>query len=153
MPWSRMYSPVRRCQKNELSESPETPTAQPNSAKTAENTAPKPQRDARAVSTGAGTDGAYSTVARESVGVAVMTSERARDLDDRRPEDHDEDRREDAEHQREEHLHRGLLCLLLRAQPATDPHLVSLCAQQAGDRHTERVGLEHGEDECAQLGH
>ena len=32
MPWSRMYSPVRRCQKNELSESSAIPIAQPNSA-------------------------------------------------------------------------------------------------------------------------
>src|SRR5215470_16385177 len=130
MPWSRMYSPVRKCQKNELSAKPEMPTAQPNSANTAENTSPSPPRTSGAAS-GAGTDGEYSTVARESVGVAVMASERARDLDDRRPEDHDEDRREDAEHQGEEHLDRRLLRLLLRAQATTDAHLVGLRAQQA----------------------
>ena len=43
MPWSRMYSPVRRCQKNELSDRLEIPTAQPKSAKTAEKTAPRPE--------------------------------------------------------------------------------------------------------------
>src|SRR5215831_10931558 len=139
-----MYSPVRRCQKNELSDRPEMPTAQPKSANTAENTRPSPPRASCAVS-GTGTGGEYSTVDRESVGVAVMASERARDLDDRGPEDHDEDRREDAEHQREEHLDRRLLRLLLRAQPATDAHLVGLGAQQAGDRDTERVRLQHRE--------
>ena len=42
MPWSRMYRPVRRCQKNELSDSRSMPTPQPNSAKTALNSVVSP---------------------------------------------------------------------------------------------------------------
>ena len=74
------------------------------------------------------------------------------DRDEGRPEHHDEHRREDAQHEREEHLDRCLLRELLRGEPATDAHLVGLRAQDAGDRHTERVGLQHREDERTQLG-
>ena len=42
MPWSRMYRPVRRCQKNELSDSRSMPTPHPNSAKTAVNSVVSP---------------------------------------------------------------------------------------------------------------
>src|SRR5262245_9896328 len=74
-----MYSPVRRCQKNELSDRLEMPTAQPNKANTAENTAPSPSPGRRAVSIGGGAVGGGATAAvdaptvdRESVGAALM---------------------------------------------------------------------------------
>src|SRR5947207_12197029 len=150
IPWSRMYSPVRRCQKNELSERLEIPTAQPKSPNTAENTTPSPRP--RRVTIGSWTTctGARAgprTVAGARVGVAVTASERTRDLDERRADDHDEDRREDAEHQWEQHLHRRLLCELLRLQASTDAHVVGLRPEQARDGHPEGVGLEHREDE------
>src|SRR5262245_44276997 len=114
-----MYSPVRRCQKNELSDKLPTPTAHPNSPNTAVKTAPRPRLDPRWGATGASTGSDVTgggVAARVSVGVAVMPCrplERPRDLDERGAEDDDEDRREDAEHQREQHLHWRLLRELL----------------------------------------
>src|SRR5262249_23167580 len=145
MPWSRMYSPVRRCQKSELSDRLEIPTAQPNRPNTAVNTAPRPRpepsRGGAAVG-GAGRRSGGRVAALVSVGVAVMPpacacSERPGDLDEGGSEDDDEDGREDAEDEWEQHLHRRLLRLLLSPQPPPDPHLVGLGAQQAGDRDTE----------------
>src|SRR5947207_7105683 len=126
MPWSRMYSPVRRCQKNELSDNLERPVAQPNTPKNAVNTQPRPEVCTRVAGDGA-SDVAVAVVAavteRSSVGVAVI-SERARDVDHRGAEDHDEDRGEDAEDEREEHLDRCLLRFLLRHETPLDAHLV-----------------------------
>src|SRR5690348_15458812 len=53
MPWSRMYSPVFKCQKNELSESFTNPVAQPNTPKNAVNTQPRPLPRTRAGDAGA----------------------------------------------------------------------------------------------------
>ena len=64
----------------------------------------------------------------------------------------DEQRREDAEHHRDQHLDRRLLRPLLGQLTALDAHLVGLGAQHAADRHAERVGLEDGEHERADLG-
>src|SRR5262245_24371341 len=115
MPWSRMYSPVFRCQKNELSESLESPVAHPNTPKNAVKTQPRPLPlagvGATAGSRSTGVDTPVSAT-RSSVGVAVI-SEHARDADHRGAEDDHEDGRKDAEHQREQHLHRRLLGLLL----------------------------------------
>ena len=119
------------------------PATHPKSATNAVRTvsSPTPRRAGAATGAlGASRSGtgrrAATRSATEGRGVRVSvgdadTSETPLDLDDRRPEDHDEDRREDAEHQREQHLDRRLLRLLLRAQPATDAHLVGLRAQQA----------------------
>src|SRR5450432_484090 len=115
MPWSRMYSPVLRCQKNELSESLAMPVANPKTPKNAVNTQPRPLLRGRQVGTALAPSEAVGDPAgtvRSSLGVAVM-SERARDVDHRGAEDDHEDRREDAEHQREQHLDRRLLRLLL----------------------------------------
>src|SRR5882724_13035736 len=96
MPWSRMYSPVFRCQKNELSLSLARPVAQPNTPKNAVKIHPRPDpchavRTARCADGGGAIEGACS-----SVGVTV-TSERPGDVDHRGSEDDHEDRREDAE--------------------------------------------------------
>src|SRR5438045_7011928 len=102
-----MYSPVRRCQKNELSESFASPTAHPATPNRAVNTQSRPSRGVRNVGavTASGLT-ASGDRARSSMDTVVMMSERARDADHGRPEDDHEDRREDAEHEREQHLHR-----------------------------------------------
>src|SRR6185437_5236382 len=152
MPWSRMYSPVRRCQKNELSVSFARPVAQPNTPKNAVNTHPRPEPDAGTGVVGAAASGGAGATGRVRVGVAV-TSERSGDVDHRRSEDDHEDRGEDAEHEGEQHLDRRLLRLLLGHEATLDAHLVGLRSQEPGDGHTEGVGLQHGEDEAPQLGH
>src|SRR3954453_3925160 len=129
MPWSRMYSPVLRCQKNELSLSLARPIAHPNTPKNAVKIHPRPEARDEVRSAGGADGGGAISGGRSSVGVAV-TSERSRDVDHRGAEDDHEDRREDAEDEREEHLDRGLLRLLLRQQATLDAHLVGLRAQE-----------------------
>src|SRR5712692_7369043 len=100
-----MYSPVRRCQKNELSDSLAMPTAQPKTPKHAVNTQPRPVPDEAFVSRGDSTSlGVVIGTACSSVEFAIMVSEGPRDVDHRGAQDHHEDRREDAEDEREQHL-------------------------------------------------
>src|SRR5690349_4977130 len=69
------------------------------------------------------------------------------DVDDGRADHDHEQRREHAEHHGDQHLHRGLLRLLLRQLTTLDAHLVGLGPEDPTDRHAEGVGLEDGEDE------
>src|SRR4051812_47003384 len=108
MPWSRMYSPVFRCQKKELSLSLDRPVAQPNTPKNAVKIHPRPDPRTRVDAAGGDDGGGAKRGGRSSVG-ATVTSERSGDADHRGSEDDHEDRREDAEHEREEHLDRRLL--------------------------------------------
>src|SRR3954447_2730672 len=129
MPWSRMYSPVRRCQRNELSESLASPVAHPNTPKNAVNTQPSPRPWVVIGAVDVAASGAGGATGRSSVGVE-LTSERPGDVDHRGSEDDHEDRGEDAEHEGEQHLHRRLLRLLLRQEATLDPHLIGLRAQE-----------------------
>src|SRR5687768_14714688 len=73
------------------------------------------------------------------------------DLDRARPDDHDEQSGQDAEDQREYDLHGCLLRLRLGRLSALDPQLLRLGPQDARDRYTEDIGLDHRERERVQL--
>src|SRR5690606_19537776 len=75
------------------------------------------------------------------------TTEGAHDLDRCRPQEDDEEGREDTEHEREDELHRGGESLFLRTLTALDPHLVGLDPQHSSDGDTERLRLEHRQQE------
>src|SRR5690606_27754763 len=78
---------------------------------------------------------------------AHRSAESAHDLDSCGTQKNDEKRRENAEHEREYQLHRSCEGLLLGSLAALDSHLVGLDPQHPSDGDTERLRLEHGQEE------